>query len=63
MEEFITPNPLFTYLQGDQLYFAVCFWYLVKRDLFSVTFYKVAEHHGHGYLAGLYTKERLKGKV
>ena len=23
-------------LQGDQLYMAVCFWFLVKRDLTSV---------------------------
>ena len=48
------------YLQGDQLYIAVLFWYLGKRDLFylcyctllhvantSVTFNKVPEQHGH----------------
>ena len=43
-------------LQGDQLYMAMCFWYLLKRDLSSVrccivahislTFYKVPEQHG-----------------
>ena len=25
-----------THIQGDQLYMAVCLWYLVKRDLSSV---------------------------
>ena len=51
------------YLQIDQLYMAVCFWYLVKRYLSSlhyvlfiqssvhyrVTFYKVPEQHSHVY--------------
>ena len=37
-------------IQGDQLNMAVCFWYLVKRELSSVryigvTFYKVPEEH------------------
>ena len=35
---------IFPEVQGDQLYMAVCFWYLVKRDLStSFTFYKVPE--------------------
>ena len=55
------------YLQGDQLYIAVLFWYLGKHDLFnvryctllhvantSVTFNKVPEQHGHVHLVGLY---------
>ena len=29
-------------LQGDQLNMAMLFWYLVKRDLFNVDYYKVA---------------------
>ena len=43
---------------------ALCFWYLVKRDLpsvryctveyTSVTVYKVPEQHGHVYLVVLY---------
>ena len=50
-------------LQGDQLYMAVFFWNLVKRNLFSVryciaaynsaTFYKEPEQHDHVYLVGL----------
>ena len=52
-------------VQGDQLYMAVLFWYLVKRDLSNVryctvyvvfttvTFYKVPEQHGRIYLARL----------
>ena len=62
-------------LQGDQLYMAVCFWFLVKRDLSSVryctvaytslTFYKVPEQHGHVYLVGLYKSffNKLRGKL
>ena len=51
-------------LQGDQLYMAVCLWYLVKSDLSSVrvysseharqvTDYKVPEKHGHVNLVTL----------
>ena len=53
------------HIQGDQLNKAVCFWYLVKHDLFSVhnvyssvhwtsNYYKVLKKHGHVYLVGLY---------
>ena len=52
------------YIQGDQLYMAVCFWYLVKRDLFtarklsvaytSVPFNTVPEKHDYVYLVRLY---------
>ena len=31
-----------TMVQGDQLYMAMCFWYFVKRDLFSVRYCTVA---------------------
>ena len=51
-------------IQGDQLYIAVCFWYLVKSHFpvfaFTVSyteqiiFYKVPEQHSHVYLATLY---------
>ena len=30
------------YIQGDQLYMAVCFWYLVKSDMSSVQYWTVA---------------------
>ena len=30
------------YVQGDQLYMVVCFWYLVTRDLSSVRYSNVA---------------------
>ena len=57
-------NNSFTAIQGGQLYMAVCFWYLVKRDFSSVpyctvaytsvTIYKVSETPDHVYLVGLY---------
>ena len=50
-----TTTALFT--QGDQLYMAVCFWYLVESDASlrycteaytgQVTYDKVPEQHGH----------------
>ena len=53
-------------LQGDQLYMAMCFWYLVKSDLSSVRvdsslywkviFYKVSEKHGHVFMVRFYQK-------
>ena len=54
------------YIQGDQLYMAVHFWYRVKSDLpvYVCTFYKVPEKHGHVYLVRLYMmiKEGKKKK-
>ena len=51
----------FPELQGDQIYMAVLFWYLVKRDLFSVRysteafffFYQIPEQHGLVHQVGL----------
>ena len=50
------------YRPGDQIYMAVCFWYLVKSDLSDVRmysrvhcsshFYKVPEKHSQVYLVG-----------
>ena len=48
-------RPTFHFLQPDQLYMAMLFWYLVKSDFYAtvhaytgqVTFYKIPETYGH----------------
>ena len=52
-------------IQGDQLFMAVCFSYLVQCTYTvaytgQVTFYKVPEKPGHVYLVTLYVKKVSK---
>ena len=47
-------------IQGDQLYMAVCFWYLV--GVYSILhwtshFLQGSRKHGHVYLVRLYVKQ------
>ena len=54
-------------LQGDKLNMTVFFWYLVKRDLYSVCtvaytsviLYKIPDKHGHVYLVGLHYNKKM----
>ena len=61
MEDCFDMSSFVINVQGDQLYMAVFFWYLVQCTLYTctvaytgkVTFYKVPEQHGHAYLVTL----------
>ena len=51
------------YIQGDQLYMAVFFWYLVKSDLFSVRVYSSLRWTSHFLQGTRKTRPCLSGQV
>ena len=53
--------PGFRYIQGGQLYMAVLFWFLEKRDLSSVRYWTVAYTNLTYYAT--YQKDRNPGLI